>query len=55
MLRDLARFCYANESTFDANQTVQNGREGRREVWLRVQHHLKLTDDQLWILYNGGA
>ena len=52
MLRDLARFCFARESTFDLNQTIQNGREGRREVWLRLQEHLNMTEDELWALYN---
>jgi hypothetical protein len=25
--------------------------EGRREVWLRIQAHLRLTDEELWRLY----
>ena len=53
MLKDLARFCRAHESTFDQNQKTQDNLEGRREVWLRLQHHLKLTPDQLWELYSG--
>lgn len=53
VLRDLARFCRAHESTFDTNPKVQDNLEGRREVWLRLQHHLKLTPDQLWELYSG--
>lgn len=53
VLRDLARFCRAHESTFDADPRVQSSLDGRREVWLRLQHHLKLTPDQLWELYSG--
>ncbi len=53
VLKDLARFCRAHESTFDADPRTQANLEGRREVWLRLQHHLKLTPDQLWELYSG--
>jgi hypothetical protein len=53
VLRDLARFCRAHESTFDADPRVQANLDGRREVWLRLQHHLQLTPDQLWELYSG--
>lgn len=53
VLKDLARFCQANESTFHDNERVQSKLDGRREVWLRLQHHLKLTDEQLWQLYDG--
>lgn len=53
VLRDLALFCRAHESTFNADPRVQANLDGRREVWLRLQHHLKLTPDQLWELYSG--
>lgn len=53
VLKDLARFCRAHESTFDPDPRVQSSLDGRREVWLRLQHHLKLTPDQLWELYSG--
>lgn len=51
VLHDLAKFCRANESTFNPDERVHAVLEGRREVWLRIQQHLKLTDDQLWSLY----
>ena len=51
VLKDLARFCRANESTFHSNPKVQDVLEGRREVWLRIQRHLQLTDEQLWTLH----
>ena len=51
VLEDLARFCRANESTFHADPRAHAVAEGRREVWLRIQRHLQLTDEQLWALY----
>jgi len=51
VLVDLARFCRAHESTFHADPRVQAALEGRREVWLRIQEHLKLDPDKLWDLY----
>jgi len=51
VLKDLAVFCRANESCFHPDERVNAVMEGRREVWLRIQHHLKLTDDQLMQLY----
>lgn len=53
VLRDLAHFCRANESTFHDNERVQSKLDGRREVWLRIQDHLKLSPDQLWAIYDG--
>jgi hypothetical protein len=53
VLKDLARFCRAHESTFDADPRVQANLDGRREVWLRLAHHLQLTPEQLWELYSG--
>lgn len=53
VLKDLARFCRANGSTFHDNERVQAKLDGRREVWLRIQHHLKLSPDELWALYSG--
>lgn len=51
VLDDLAKFCRAHVSTFHTDAAASNRLDGRREVWLRLQHHLKLTDDQLWMLY----
>lgn len=53
VLKDLARFCRAHESTFNADPRAHAVAEGRREVWLRLQNHLKLSPDQLWQLYSG--
>jgi len=51
VLQDLAKFCRATESTFHPDPRMSAILEGRREVWLRIQHHLQLTDDQLWEIY----
>lgn len=51
VLADLAKFCRAHESTFNADARLHAVAEGRREVWLRIQRNLELTDEQLWGLY----
>ena len=53
VLRDLARFCRANVSTFHDNERLAAKFDGRREVWLRIQNHLKLTPDDLFRLTTG--
>lgn len=53
VLADLAKFCRAGESTFHADPRIEGRLDGRREVWLRIQHHLQLSPDQLWTLYSG--
>lgn len=53
VLQDLARFCRANESTFHPDARVHAALEGRREVWLRIQQHLQLNDEELWRVFGG--
>lgn len=53
VLKDLAKFCRANESTAHTDPHVAARLDGRREVWLRIQSHLKLSDEQLWELFGG--
>lgn len=53
VLRDLAKFCRARESTFHLDARVSAVLEGRREVWLRLQEHLQLTDEELYALKGG--
>lgn len=49
VLADLARFCRAMNTTYVPGDTDQSKHlEGRREVWLRIMAHLKLTDNQIW-------
>lgn len=51
VLRDLADFCRAQKSTFHEDERMHAVLEGRREVWLRIEHHLKLDTQQLWNQY----
>jgi hypothetical protein len=53
VLKDLARFCRAHESTFHEDARAHAMAEGRREVWLRIQNHMQLPPDELWELYSG--
>lgn len=54
VLADLAKFCRANESTFHPDPRKHAVLEGRREVWLRIEKHLNLNDEELYQLYNLG-
>lgn len=47
VLKDLAKFCRVNESTFHPDQRVHALQEGRREVFLRILDHLKMTPKDL--------
>lgn len=51
VLKHLAKFCRAHESTFHPDHAVSDRLDGRREVWLEIQRHLQLTDEQLYQLY----
>lgn len=51
VLADLAKFCRAFETCFDPDARLHAVAEGRREVWLRIERHLKLTPEQLAQLY----
>ena len=51
VLIDLAIFCRARETTFHTDARLHAVAEGRREVWLRIQKHLQLTDEQLWAMH----
>lgn len=50
VLRDMARFCRATESTFHPDPRLAAQLDGRREVWLRIQENVQLTDEQLFAL-----
>lgn len=52
VLRDLAKFCRAYETTFSADPRIHAAMEGRREVWLRIQEHLQLTPDHIYDLHH---
>lgn len=51
VLVDLAKFCHAHKPCFHPDPRLHAVLEGRREVWLRIQHHLNLSPEQLWDLY----
>lgn len=51
VLKDLAKFCRAGKTTFHVDPRAHALLEGRREVWLRIQEHLNLTEQQLLALY----
>lgn len=53
VLKDLARFCFAHKSTMHTDPRAHAMLEGRREVWLRVAHHMNLSPEELWKLYDG--
>ena len=53
VLGDLASFCRANNSTFHKDPYAAARLDGRREVWLRIQNHLQLSQEQLWDLQSG--
>jgi len=53
VLMDLAKFCRANETTFNADPRIHAALEGRREVWCRIQQHLNLSTEELYALYRG--
>lgn len=53
VLADLARFCRAHVSTAAPDPYIAARLDGRREVWLRIQNHLKLNDETLWLLFDG--
>ena len=55
VLADLAKFCRATESTFHVDPRAHAVQEGRREVWLRLQSHMKMSDDDLWKRYGGST
>lgn len=48
VLEDLSKFCRATDSTFNPDPYLAARLDGRREVWLRLQAHLNLTEEQLW-------
>lgn len=53
VLADLAKFCRASETCYDADPRMNAVLEGRREVWLRMQQHLRMTPEELFQLYSG--
>lgn len=50
VLKDLMKFCRVVESTFHPDARLAAQLDGRREVFLRIQQHTQLSQDQLWLL-----
>lgn len=53
VLIDLATFCRASETCFHEDPRKHAVLEGRREVFLRIQNHLRLNEKQLYAIYSG--
>jgi hypothetical protein len=53
VLKDLARFCRANVTTFHEDARAHAVAEGRREVFLRIQNNLNLSPAEVWRLASG--
>ena len=51
VLKDLARFCRAHDTTFQPDERMHAVLEGRREVWLRIQNHLQLDLEEIYELH----
>ena len=56
-LKDIARFCRAAETTFHPTQDARTQAmlEGRRQVWLRIEQHLKLSPEELLVVYRAAV
>jgi len=53
VLEDLAQFCRAEQSCFDADPRLHAVLEGRREVWLRIVAHLNRNPVELNSMFGG--
>lgn len=53
VLADLSRFCHMNETAYNPDDRKTYVLIGRQEVFLRIQHHLKLQPDELYALLDG--
>lgn len=51
VLKDLAKFCRAHQSTFHSDPRIAANLDGRREVWLRIQNYLQLDIKELFKLH----
>ncbi len=51
VLKDLSWFCRAHSSTFVPDARAHAVLEGRREVWLRIQEYLQMTDEEVYELH----
>ena len=47
VLRDLAKVCHAASTTFDEDPREAARREGKRQIWLRIQMLMNMQDDEV--------
>lgn len=52
VLKDLAEFCRYNRTAFDPDPRVHAALEGRRDVFLRILEHMRLTPEQYLELHD---
>lgn len=53
VLQDLARFCLSQQTSFVPNDPTNTAfNEGKRAVWLRINHFLNGKNDPNLILFN---
>jgi hypothetical protein len=52
VLKELAGYCRAFTTTAHENQHLSFVLEGRRQVYLRIQHYLNLNPEELNELFN---
>lgn len=57
MLTDLAKFCRGvrtlNTDVEEVSPTRLAMLVGRQQVWERIQHHLNLSTEELYLIYTG--
>lgn len=51
VLKDLAKFCRAHDSTYHKDARIHAALEGRREVFLRIQEYLELSEAEIYALH----
>lgn len=51
VLKDLAKFCRAHQTTFLPDPRAHAVLEGRREVWLKIQEYLQMTPEEIYKLH----
>lgn len=53
VLADLVAFCRGVDTTYSRDPRDHARYEGRREVLLRIQQHINIPSDKLYLLYGG--
>lgn len=50
VLADLAKSCHAASTTADPDPREQSRKEGKRQIWLRIQNMIHLPDEEIFNL-----